>query len=288
MHATAPMNSFLLCLCFSAALAEQRCNSSSLLQASTQRVFGTPFALHFPTLSNFSENSFAELFPTAKLINLDKLAAAGVSAALPVVRNVPWGQKMINPAYYVASDGTMRVLGRVTQSTRCCAGDPIPAKLCSNTPPDMTAATDALVSCPIDEADGECKVLGQFSDPHAFQVDGKPFALVIDGAFGHCTPKILNLTSFQDVSLKLPGMNDCEKNWVPFVHENELFVSYWLKPMHRVLRCSISSGSCESAFNSSATFSDEGLPADKVMEEQKACFILTELISRLCFLLQVL
>ena len=66
------------------------------------------------------------------------------------------------------------------------------------------------------------------------------------------------------IQLKLVGLPSqvWEKNWAPFVHKGELFMSYRLRPQHLVLRCMLSAvpgaappevpqgpGDCSVAFN---------------------------------------
>ena len=39
-----------------------------------------------------------------------------------------------------------------------------------------------------------------------------------------------------------------EKNWIPFVYNNTLYISYWLCP-HAVLRCNVTDGKCVNAYH---------------------------------------
>lgn len=61
-------------------------------------------------------------------------------------------------------------------------------------------------------------------------------------------------TQARDVQLTLVGMRPSlkEKNWAPFVHEGELFMSYQLRPRHIVLRCTLHDGRCSVAYNTSS------------------------------------
>lgn len=56
------------------------------------------------------------------------------------------------------------------------------------------------------------------------------------------------------VELRLQGLRAkrWEKNWAPFVHEGQLYMSYVIWPEHIVLRCSLERGVCIPAFNSSS------------------------------------
>jgi len=166
---------------------------------------------------------------------------------------------MINPSLYSTADGSWRVLGRVTRSVRCGC----PAEKNRWCYPKGGDGDDNLVSCPVGTGEG-CVVIGPFADPHAFQYNGHRLAFVNDGAWGVCKPMLLNLTSLEARELTLPGMDACEKNWLPFEHEGVLYFSHWMHPTHKVIRCDPESHVCETAYESSTNLSLDGFEAEGV------------------------
>lgn len=215
------------------------------------------------------ETLVTELFSTHSVEEMGGVANSAITAVFdsdPTLKTFFSRQqyKMMNPVHYLAADGSLRVLARVTTSHYCGCIDP--KKLCFQNIPLHGKNQDTLVSCSADGTGG-CIVVGGFADPHAFQVQGHPWAFVIWGTFGACRPVLLNLETFSYSKLKLPGMSGCEKNWQGFDHEGDMLFSRWLVPDHKVIRCSASNASCEEVSSSSNSFSFDGLP--KYMKEQK-------------------
>jgi len=239
------------------------CQSPSLLQTST-REWGSANKEPGSPVDLFNLTSWNKLFPTWSLLDLDELSGSAVEVALDTCPKMPdsfcdgdakgakfnksavW--KMINPSVYAATDGSLRTLAVATAYNLCqCADNP--NKMCL---PDYSKFRSALlVSC---GANDGCTAVGPGIDPHAFQFEGHPMAFTALGWNGVCSPKLLNLTSFEQINLTLPGMTNCEKNWQPFRHNGTLFFSQWLHPEHRVVSCSAGNGSCEAAFNTSTPF----------------------------------
>jgi len=204
---------------------------------------------------------FTDLFPTYSIMDVDgtsSSAIASVHDADPTV-NKKWLHKMINPAHYLAADGSLRFVARVTHANRCACPDQ-PKRKCY--PAEFPKHDDdsRLVSCLAGSSDG-CAVVGKFADPHAFSFLGHPWAFVNSGVTDNCKPILLNLTSFESAELNLPGMNACEKNWQAIEHKGELFFSYFLAPTHKVIRCDVGSHTCDDAFNSSTSLQFDGLPS---------------------------
>eukprot|EP00930_Biecheleria_cincta_P094699 TRINITY_DN860_c0_g1_i2.p1 TRINITY_DN860_c0_g1~~TRINITY_DN860_c0_g1_i2.p1 ORF type:complete len:380 (+),score=32.04 TRINITY_DN860_c0_g1_i2:79-1218(+) len=228
---------------------EAGCRSTSLLQTKAHEA---------REQHKFSDATFTHLFPGHRGIDLDATSSLAVSLVLQ--RNQSLNQsliwKMLNPSLYPTEDGSWRVLGRVTHSTRCaCPADS--KKWCM---PKEGDGDDYLVSCSMDTGDG-CSVIGPYQDPHAFIYGGQRLAFVDKAGQGVCIPMLLNLTSLQANRLVVPGMGWCEKNWMPFEHEGSLYFSHWLQPAHAVIRCDVGSHTCETVFNTSTTLSFDGLPS---------------------------
>eukprot|EP00930_Biecheleria_cincta_P003839 TRINITY_DN10474_c0_g1_i2.p1 TRINITY_DN10474_c0_g1~~TRINITY_DN10474_c0_g1_i2.p1 ORF type:complete len:366 (-),score=36.12 TRINITY_DN10474_c0_g1_i2:51-1148(-) len=205
--------------------------------------------------------TFPDLFPTYSIMDVDGTSSSAISSVLdsdPTV-NKSWQHKMINPAHYVAADGSLRFVARVTHACRCACPDE-PKRLCF--PAEFPKHDDdsRLVSCLAGSSDG-CAVVGKFADPHAFSFLGHPLAFVNSGVTDDCKPILLNLTSFESFELNLPGMGACEKNWQAIEHKGELLFSYFLAPQHRVIRCDVGSHLCQDAFNSSSSLRFDGLPS---------------------------
>eukprot|EP00930_Biecheleria_cincta_P040728 TRINITY_DN27899_c0_g1_i1.p1 TRINITY_DN27899_c0_g1~~TRINITY_DN27899_c0_g1_i1.p1 ORF type:complete len:398 (-),score=42.08 TRINITY_DN27899_c0_g1_i1:548-1648(-) len=221
---------------------------------------------------------FNELFPTYSIVDVNGtsgLAMATLYDADPTV-NKTIIHKMINPSHYLAADGSLRLLARITHDTRCACPEK-PKQLCYPDPNDGRdgGQESRLVSCSAGSSYG-CTFIGPFADPHAFQYRSRPWAFVNNGSWEICRPILLDLISFESFELKVPGMNTCEKNWQAFEHEGELYFSQWVMPNHKVIRCNVSSRlvrndrsvACEYAFNSSTSFSLDGVPGSIIQTEK--------------------
>jgi len=210
---------------------------------------------------------FTELFPTYSMVDVDGTSGSAIATVFdsdPTV-NKTSPHRMINPAHYLAADGSLRLLARVTQESRCACPDNL-KQLCPGWKRGRLDDSH-LVSCLANSSDGQCTLIGPYADPHAFQFRGRPLAFVNYGSSVICYPILLDLISFESSGLEVPGMTPCEKNWQPFEHEGELFFSQWIMPNHKVIRCNISSFACEDAFNSSTSLGLDGLPGSMQTEK---------------------
>lgn len=110
-----------------------------------------------------------------------------------------------------------------------------------------------------------CKILGNRAyDPRIFRLGNKIYILYASSAHDAPHPWIsstLCLTEVQKVAnefqvgfplaLKVPSQNKWEKNWVPFIYQNSLALSYTINP-HLVVKPSFEDGLCSSLSTTSS------------------------------------
>ena len=81
-------------------------------------------------------------------------------------------------------------------------------------------------------------------DPRFISIGSSSYILYNDVYEDKTAMFLYNLTTQMETKLQYSQANSVEKNWSPFVHNNQLYVSYFIDP-HIVLKVDVESGMCE-------------------------------------------
>jgi hypothetical protein len=102
--------------------------------------------------------------------------------------------------------------------------------------------------------DTRCKYLGGGEDARSFWNNNKLFILVVDTikennkyfavqCLGQIDTKNGNILNYNILKIKGKKINNCEKNWTPWVHNNNIYMSYMINP-HTILSVNENNGLC--------------------------------------------
>ena len=103
--------------------------------------------------------------------------------------------------------------------------------------------------------DTRCKFLGGGEDARAFWKNDKLYILVVDTikknnknytvqCLGEISTKNGNILNYNILKIKGKKINNCEKNWTPWVHNNNIYMSYMINP-HTILSVNENNGICK-------------------------------------------